>query len=309
MRGLYARLLTEAIEGEFCADGREAKILYWMGTVAGVCSSLFVCFLFLRDPLLGGPTAVDDDVGAGEKTGIRRADIEQAFRDFLDFAPPSDRKAGDELLVQFRIVEDRNIHLGGARAGADAVDGDAFGSEFESERFSEAEEAGFAGGIGGAAREGDVAHDRGEVDDAAVTFAPHVGNERAAHQERTDEIGVQDGGPLLIAEVCDVFADVDAGIVDQDVNLAELRDDEALQFADVLFARDIGGEYFGRDVVLASGFGDGIERIGIASDEGEIRTGLGEGEGESFTEAFASAGDDRGTVFERVGHNDWAPRR
>ena len=93
---------------------------------------------------MSSPTAVDDNICSGKKAGLRRADVEEALGDFLDVTPAADGKFGDKLLVEFGIVQDGEVHLGGARAWADAVDGDALGSEFERERFGEAKQAGFA---------------------------------------------------------------------------------------------------------------------------------------------------------------------
>ena len=244
------------------------------------------------------PATVYYDIGAGQESSFRRAHVKQAFRDFFHFAPTTDGKFGNELLVQFGIVEDGNIHLGGARAGADAVDGNAFGCEFERECFCETEQAGFAGGIGGAARKRDMAHDAGEIDDTTIALAAHVWNERAAHEEGADEIGIYDGSPLVVSELGDIFADVDAGVVDEDVNLFELSDDLLLDAADIRFTGDIAREDFGGNIEFA-GFGrDDIQGVCVATDQREVSTLIGEREREGFAESFASAGDDGNAVFQ-----------
>lgn len=77
--------------------------------------------------LLRGPAAVNQDVRAGDEAGVLGAEIDREVANLFDLAPPAQRDLGDELLVQLGVLDQRCIHLGGDRTGADAVDGDLLG--------------------------------------------------------------------------------------------------------------------------------------------------------------------------------------
>ena len=55
--------------------------------------------------LRGGPAAVNQDVGAGDKPGFFGAEKQRQFADFLHVAPSANWNLRDELRVQFRVVQ------------------------------------------------------------------------------------------------------------------------------------------------------------------------------------------------------------
>src|SRR5439155_274707 len=108
--------------------------------------------------LLRRPAAVDEKVGAGDVARVIGREINRQLSDLFRLAPAAQRNFGNELLVQFGILEYRRVQFGGERPRTDPIDGDFFGSEFERERAGEAEQGGLAGTVGRAPGEGYVAH-------------------------------------------------------------------------------------------------------------------------------------------------------
>src|SRR5438045_2657590 len=125
---------------------------------------------FAEEKSLGCPPAVDDEVGAGNVARVLGREINRQLADFLRFAPATERDFGNELLVQFLVLKDRCVQFSGERAGADAVDGDFFRGEFEGQSAGEAEQSGLAGAVGRASSEGDMAHDRRQINDPTVAI-------------------------------------------------------------------------------------------------------------------------------------------
>src|SRR4029079_18679433 len=89
------------------------------------------------------PAAVDQHVCAGDEARVLRAQVHGQFADLLDLAPTSQGNAGNELLVQFRVLEDRRIDLRRKGSGTDPVDGYFFRREFQCESSSESEQTRF----------------------------------------------------------------------------------------------------------------------------------------------------------------------
>ncbi|HZE39509.1 MAG TPA: hypothetical protein VE172_11935 [Stackebrandtia sp.] len=128
---------------------------------------------------------------------------------------------------------------GGARAdqaGGHRVDGDAVGDQFHGQRAGQARDSRLGGGVGGLGGDPvDDARGGGDVDDPSPAALGHALDEGAAHQERGGQValhlvlplgvgelgdGAQHGGPRLGGET---------GVVDQDVDLADLFGDRVGQ--------------------------------------------------------------------------------
>ena len=115
-------------------------------------------------------------------------------------------------------VEDRGL---GDRRG-DGIDRDVVGRELLAERLGQADDAGLGGRIGGGVGVAFLAGDRGDIGDAAVVPLDHAGDDRLAAIERAGEVDADHLVPLL-GRVLPGLGDRpgDAGVVDEDVDLAE----------------------------------------------------------------------------------------
>src|SRR6266850_5817587 len=109
--------------------------------------------------LLRSPAAVDENVRAGDETGVFGAEIECELADFLGLAPAAQGNFGKKLLGEFGVLQQGSIQLRGERPRADTVDRNLFRGQFERQRARETEQRRFAGRIGRAAGYRDVAHD------------------------------------------------------------------------------------------------------------------------------------------------------
>ena len=122
-------------------------------------------------------------------------------------------------------------------------------------------------------------------------------DEGAAEEEDAGDVGVIDSAPFFEAEFVYRFSDVDAGVVDENVDAAEAREDAVAKFGDGGFVGDVGLEAGG----LGTGGFDELGNIGhggfVAGGEGDVDAFSGEGEGHGFTEAAAASGDDGGFAF------------
>ena len=208
-----------------------------------------------------------DVVGFGEEDG-----------DAAGFVGMAEVAEGDAVGGSVGIAGD---HVGLKKRGSDGVSGDAFFSEQRGVGVSEADEAGFGGGV---VRADDAAGLRGhgrEIDDATPAAFAHGGKDALGDEERGTEIDAEDVLPIFEGDFGDGLGLGDAGVVDEDLDFAEfpfgLRDD----------AFDVGGDgdvgldgdsaaaeflYGGTD-----GFGCGL--LGVIVD-GNVAAGVGERNGD-----------------------------
>ena len=116
-------------------------------------------------------------------------------------------------------------HLGLDRPRADRVDADADVAELHRELLGQVQQRGLAGAVGHAQRARAQARDRRDVDDRAAAGLEHLGHAGLRAQERAVEVGVEHVAELGVAGLHHRLEDGDAGVVDELVDAAELRDD------------------------------------------------------------------------------------
>ena len=103
------------------------------------------------------------------------------------------------------------------------------------------------------------------------TKARHIRN--TAGQVRADnEV------PLVKREIRDVLADIDAGVVDEDLDLAKPACDFGFKLRDIVLIGDVGFEYL-RETTVGFDLGrDTIQLFHIAGNERDSRSRIGESE-------------------------------
>ena len=135
---------------------------------------------------------------------------------------------------------------GAHEAGADGGDADAFVAEFGVEAFGEADEGEFAGDVGEHVGHGEFAADAGDVDDGGVAvagFAVEQVRERGVGGvEGGEEVGGHGaavGGEGLVFDGADFD---DAGVVDEDVDAAEVADGVVDEHGGLGGVGEVGGD-------------------------------------------------------------------
>ena len=184
------------------------------------------------------------------------------------------------------------------QARADRVDPDAMRTEFQRRGLGEHQQRRLGGGVVAMAGRRIVAFDRGDVDDRArLAGFPRMLDEGADKQERTGDIRRHHGVPVAFRHVGQHLHRLLAGIVDQDIDAAEMRDRLRDQIGRALARRDVGlaGDSLaaGRPDRLGDRFGGLPVAVVVADD---IGAGLAEAPGDAGADAAARAGDDGGVA-------------
>src|SRR5689334_11583935 len=93
-----------------------------------------------------------------------------------------------------------------------------------------------------------MAQGRGDVDNTSVSAAAHERHEGMTHQECRRQVRIDEASPFVHCAIQERLAENDSGIVDENVQAAELRLHALLQFVNLGFLRNVGN----KDVRLAA---------------------------------------------------------
>ena len=137
---------------------------------------------------------------------------------------------------------------------------------------------------------------------------------RPRHQKHGDHIDVDDAAEFRrrhLPEFADRLAfgaqqaGIDAGIVDEDVEAAEMLDGGAHDFRRAVVARDVGDDALDAlagAALIGAAFGF-LERRRVDLDGGDARAGFEQSERHHLAEAAPGAGDDRDFSVKHSGHD------
>ena len=194
---------------------------------------------------------VDLDHRAVDEMRQRRGEIGDQIGDLVAFGDAAERDGarGEPvgLLVGDLHVARHRAHqpvpaFGPHRSRVDRADGDVLAPVLGGDRHGEV----LAGGIGGAGRDLPVgvldAVIADQVDDAPAALAAHMRHGVAGAAHIAHEFELQRGLPIRLRQAFEDAAGGGAGVVDQDVEPAEMRDRAVDERLGVLRLGQIGGD-------------------------------------------------------------------
>ncbi len=248
--------------------------------------------------------AVDVDDLAADVVGGRRGEEHHGSHHVLRLAPAPRRRAPLHPAVELGIVHQRRVHLGGDVAGSDGVDGDALRRPFRRHRPGQHLDTALRRRVGGDGGPRQFAGQRTDVDDLAVAARHHPPRRLASDDEGRGEVHLDHPAPVGGLELEDRLAELDAGVVDQDVD----RDAGRVERGEGGLDRRLVGDVEGRLVdgvalrpEIAGGRGDARRRAAVDHHRG---AGFGQAFGEAAAEAAGRSGDERGAAGEVEGSSD-----
>ena len=194
------------------------------------------------------------------------------------------------------LFDQRRQHV----AGAHRVDGDAGLGHFQRHRLGEAGHAVLGGDIGRLVLAGHQRMRRRHVDDAAEALALHRRQRQPRGVEGGREVDREDRVPPVDREVVDRRHMLDAGVVDQQVDGAELRQRLAHHVLDGLGPAHVGAVVAHLHVVLLGEFGAQRFDLALVAEAVEDDVGaLGrQRAGDAEADARGRAGDEGGLADE-----------
>ena len=161
------------------------------------------------------------------------------------------------------------------------------------ERARQLHDAALGRGIGCGERRAEDRHHRADVDDLAAARRDHRRIGRLAADEGAGEVGLEDHVPLLERVLLRLLADVGAGVVDQDVEPAELLDALLHQRLAGVRAGDVDRdrERLGAEALELAD--RGLALVLVAAGDHHGRAGRREAARHAEPDAAIAAGDDR----------------
>ena len=172
----------------------------------------------------------------------------------------------------------RNVggHLCLDESGTNHVDPDISCGEFFGAALGESYDAGFGGGIVGLFVVAGDSYYGTHIDYGAESLFPHHGLDGLGHGEDAAEVHLYHTGELFLGHALDGRVIGDAGVVDQDVYMAEIVEDVFDKLGGLLHVGDVG------DVAscLAAELVEGVfcvgDKVGVAGAEGDVAAFAGE---------------------------------
>ena len=187
---------------------------------------------------------------------------------------------------------------GGEVARGDGVDLDVFGGPLVGEGFGELGDSALGGGVGGDADAALEAEQGGDVDDFAGGLpGDEVAGGELGELEDAGEVDLQDLLPVFEGDVFGGVAEDGAGVVDEDVDVAELRFDLGEEGLGAGGGGEVGLEGGGFSAGGDDCCGGLVGGAAVAVD-GDGGSGLGEGSGDGCTESAGGSGDEGDFIVE-----------
>ena len=165
-------------------------------------------------PPLTCSTAPGDVAAAG------RGEVGDRGGDVLRRAEPPERNLLEQRLSL--LVRQRARHVGVDEARRHAVHRDVAAAELARERLGHADHAGLRRRVVRLPRVAGGADHRGDVDDASPARLHHAAHHRARQAEDRAQVGLDHLVPVLVLHAQRQVVARDAGVVDEDVDVAEL---------------------------------------------------------------------------------------
>jgi len=227
-----------------------------------------------------------------------------------DRAPARRRGARQNLVVQsIDFLPRPPGEIGVDPARQHRVDLDVVGGPGDRAGTRELHDAAFARGVSRREACAEDRHHRADVDDLAAACFLHGRVDRLRAQERAGEIGPDDAIPFLEIERVRGFADVDAGVVDENVDPAELPPDALDHGGDRGLVGDISGDGYRFGAGLFE-FSDRRGRLRfVAPDDCDAGAGFRQSPRHAKAYAAIAAGDDSDLAaeIESFSFHHWCP--
>ena len=244
-------------------------------------------------PAMQREPAIDEDHLAHDITrGVRGKEGNNQGDLIGVTGPPKWRHGAMDL---GRIDLRREVHRRRRLTWSHAVDADAMAGELQRHHLCELPQATFRGAISGAALESFSLEDARNIHDrTAPALHDHAASDGLCADESTGQVGGDDFLPFGERQVEKVASVVDAGIVDEDINAAELlyepieRGRDELGHPEV----DLGRRCTRAEAVSLVDHGSGPVAPAMVGDADVVSVG-GEAKRGGATNARATASDDR----------------
>ena len=234
--------------------------------------------------------AVDEvgSVGSQEHSGAHQV---------LGLAPAGSGGLGDDELVEgvtaavgLDLAERSGLGSSDV-AGADAVALDVVLAVLGADVAGEHLQAALCRCVGGDGLTAQLAHHGADVDDLAVALLDHAGDNMLCHDVGGNQVDIDDLAEVLGLHLQHGNTLDDAGVVDQDVNGAQVPLDVGHQLDHVLLVGDVGIVAVGVDALFMVGSHGGLHVMLAAAVESDLCAGGGIGLGDGKADAVSGAGD------------------
>src|SRR5271157_523814 len=203
----------------------------------------------------------------------------------------SQRNLLDGVLLE--LVAQNRRHGGFDESGSNGVAGNVARADLAGNGHGEADQSCLRRSIVRLPGLSHLPEDAGDVDDASPALLEHRADDLLNREVGGSEIGLEDGIPVGALHAHDQLIAGDAGVVDQDIYLAELRDGGFDRGLDLLFVADIESKC-ARLAARSADFTDHfVQLFLIPCGDRNSRAVFGKAQGAGASNALRGASDQR----------------
>jgi hypothetical protein len=197
------------------------------------------------------------------------------------------------------LVRQSRGHVGGNKSGRNRVDGNAATGQFARERFRKPDQPGLARGVISLAGVADQTDHRSNINDASAALLDHGADNRLREIECAAQIRVDDRVPIFDRHAHRQTVARHAGVVDEDVDLAEVFENLRADFLHGGMIGNIDCVRLGRVGALGVYFIGRLFRIRFRStNRRNPRALTGKADGDGVPNPPSRAGNNRSLIFE-----------
>src|SRR5579859_618380 len=199
----------------------------------------------------GQIAAIDGDDLTGDEGGGFGGEEDGSAYQLIELAVAPDRRAHQNLVTTWRLVQQLLIQLGREESGCDGVHADAVAGKLDGQRLGQRAHACLAGTVGSHLVKGDEGGKRCNINDSSPAVAHHSGGDNLARAEGAGEVGFEDAMPIFFGALESGHPLRRPSGIDEDVYLAEGRERLIVEGLKRAAVEDIGGSFEGAPSALA----------------------------------------------------------
>src|ERR1700722_12153224 len=240
-----------------------------------------------------GIAAINHQLLTKHEVGRRAREKHDGIGNFRRISKPSRRKFAHVIAAEFSVVCEFPRHVRDVKRRSHGVDVDSILTPLGRQRACHQQKSALRRAVSGEQRKADLGPYRGDVNDLSTSASfDEVLRCGLRKKERRFQVRRQGLVPIFLGEVLSWRQQLHAGVVNENMQVAEVLDDVIDEFAQRGDAAQVDGIRFGASALCFGRLYGFVQRRLFTRSDSDVSAGVGECIYDSASDAAASAGDE-----------------